>query len=555
MLMGWRKNKNAMVSTQESKLPPGKYELVNNQPSFCKEAYEQPNGPSLDDYFDDDDYNADGGVMSGAILFIQEDMHITEVEEEMLIGSINIVSLIGAVVAGRTSDAIGRRWTMALTGLICLLGAAIMGLAPSFAVLMGGRLLVGLSVGFALMIAPVYTAEVSPASSRGALASFPEIFVNAGILLGYISNYFLSALPAHLSWRFMLGLGVVPSLFIVFGVLAMPESPRWLVMQNRIEEATVILLRTSDDQAEAEARLAEIIEAARVWHNKNGDTSSWQNGNLDIRDIQSPKKDHGKGVWHELFWPIPPIQQMLIIALGIQFFQQASGIDAVVYYSPFIFKEAGIQSQAGLLSATVAVGFAKTGFILVAIFLIDRVGRRPLLLTSALGMTASLVALTLVLFFIKNASKSHEGAVLLAILALCCNVIFFSIGLGPVCWVLSSEIFPLRLRAQAASLGVVVNRVASGIVAMTFLSVSSAITVAGTFFIFSVISVLCVVFIYSYIPETKGKTLEEIVTFFYNDSKKLPHGGAREAKAQLDIAVHRIRQGKKFGHCLLSKFP
>eukprot|EP01018_Ginkgo_biloba_P001612 Gb_04388 [translate_table: standard] len=528
--MGWGKDTSVMVSPEDSKFPAGKYELVNNKSSPGKRPMNKymiacAVLASMNSIL----LGYDVGVMSGAILFIQEDLHLKEVEEEVLVGSLNIVSLVGAAVAGRTSDAIGRRWTMALAALIFLMGAAIMGLAPSFVVLMVGRLLAGIGVGFALMIAPVYTAEVSPASSRGALTSLPEIFINVGILLGYISNYFLSGLPAHLSWRLMLGLGVFPSLFLGLGVLAMPESPRWLVMQNRIEEATIVLLRTSVDQAEADARLSEIIEAAGVQNNENVEKSVWPDGNLDMANIQTPQKNHGEGVWRELFKPTPPIRRMLIIALGIQFFQQASGIDAVVYYSPVVFKEAGIRSQTGLLAATVAVGFAKTGFILVAVFMIDRVGRRPLLLISALGMTVSLVALALGFSFIENASGSHGGAVFLAILAVCCNVAFFSIGLGPVCWVLGTEIFPLRLRAQAASLGVVVNRVVSGVVAMTFLSVSSAITVAGTFSLFAGLSVLCVIFICGYIPETKGKTLEEIVKFFHREeSEKMSSVGELE---------------------------
>eukprot|EP01018_Ginkgo_biloba_P001613 Gb_04394 [translate_table: standard] len=481
MMMGLRKNKNTMVSAQGSNLFAGEYGLVKNHSSSVKKPMNKyvivcallASMNSMMLGYDGDD--AAAGVMSGAILFIQEELHITEVEEEMLIGSSSIVSLLGAAVAGRTSDAIGRRRTMALEALIFLMGAAIMGLAPSFAVLMGGRLLVGISVGFGLSITPVYTAEVSPASSRGALASFPEIFVNAGILMGYISNYFLSGLPAHLSWRLML-----------------------------------------DDQAEVDARLAEIIEAAG------------QDRNLDMPSTQTHKKGHGDGVWREIFWPNPPIGRMLMIALGIQFFEQATGIDAVVYYSPAIFKDAGIQSQAGLLSTTLVVGFAKTAFVLVATFFIDRVGRRTLLLTSTLGMTASLLALASVFSFIQNASRSHEGAVFLAVLAVCCNVAFFSIGLGPVCWLLNSEIFPLRLRAQAVSLGVVVNRAASAMVAMTFPSVARAITAAGTFFFFAGLSILCAVFVYSYVPETKGKTLEEIETFFHKDSHKMSREGKSE---------------------------
>ncbi|GLJ29735.1 hypothetical protein SUGI_0586790 [Cryptomeria japonica] len=533
--MGWGNKKDGDTSN-DLKLPTGKYELVNSH-SISSGGKKSMNRyvlacailASMNSIV----LGYDGGVMSGAIIFIQEDLHINEEQIEVLVGSLSIVSLLGAAAAGRTSDAIGRRWTMALTGLICMLGAGIMGLAPSFFVLMVGRFLGGIGVGFGLMIAPVYTAEVSPASSRGALTSLPEIFINFGILLGYISNYFLSGLPAHISWRLMLGVGLVPSLFLALGVLGMPESPRWLVMQNRIEEAASVLARTSDDQGEADARLAEIMEAAGVGGNEsNGNVEKLgeQDENIDVPNSQIlQKKHHGEGVWRELLWPTPPLQRMLIIALGIQFFQQASGIDAIVYYSPVVFKESGIQSQAGLLGATVAVGFFKTAFILVATFLIDRAGRRPLLLTSALGMTVSLIVLALGLSLIENTSGNHQGFSFLAMLAVCCNVAFFSVGLGPICWVLLSEIFPLRFRAQAASLGVVVNRVASGVISMTFLSLSHSITIAGTFFLFAGVSLLCAVFVYIYIPETKGKTLEEIVSIFNKEeSERISQGGELE---------------------------
>eukprot|EP01018_Ginkgo_biloba_P032336 Gb_17133 [translate_table: standard] len=459
----------------------------------------------------------DVGVMSGAVIFIKEDLKITNTKVEVLIGSLNIISLLGAGLAGRTSDAIGRRWTMALAALIFMLGALVMSLAPSFALLMVGRLVAGIGVGFALLIAPVYTAEVSPASSRGALTCFPEIFINVGILLGYISNYAFSGLPAHLSWRLMVGMGVVPPIFLGLGVLTMPESPRWLVMRNRNDEAMTVLVKTSDSRAEAAARLSEIVEGIEYARQKANNPGG---SNMDI----DPLKSRGEGTWREIFKPSPTVRRMLMIALGVQFFQQASGIDATVYYSPFIFKKAGINSQTGILIATIAVGFTKAGFVVVAAFLIDKVGRRPLLLTSAIGTTLSLLTLSLALLFVgKTSGIGHHVAAFLAIIAACSNVGFFSIGLGPVNWVLGSEIFPLRLRAKASSLGVGVNRVVSGVVSMSFLSLAKAMTEAGVFFLYAGISFLCAVFFYACIPETKGKTLEEIVAYFHkqSDSEKI----------------------------------
>ncbi|CAL9104332.1 unnamed protein product [Musa textilis] len=431
----------------------------------------------------------DVGVMSGCIIFIQKDLHITEVQQEVLIGCLSFLSLVGSLAAGRTSDAIGRKWTIGLAAIIFQTGAAIMAFAPSFQVLILGRLLAGVGIGFGVMIAPVYIAEISPTVSRGSFTSFPEIFINLGILLGYISNYVFSGLPEHISWRIMLGIGILPSVFIGFALFVIPESPRWLVMQNRLEEARSVLMRINENEKEVENRLREIEEAAGV---VEGD------------------KYVEKAVWMEFLRPSPTLRRMLIIGIGIQCFQQITGIDATVYYSPTIFRDAGIKSDSQLLAATVAVGMAKTTFILVAILLIDRVGRKPLLYVSTIGMTVCLFCLGLALSLLGNNLVYPRVGILVAILAVCGNVAFFSVGIGPICWVLSSEIFPQRLRAQAVALGTVGNRLSSGLIAMSFLSMCRAVTVAGTFFIFSAISAMSVIFINMYVPETKGKSLEQI---------------------------------------------
>ncbi|XP_033516976.1 probable polyol transporter 4 isoform X1 [Nicotiana tomentosiformis] len=439
----------------------------------------------------------DVGVMSGAIIFIQQDLKITEVQEEVLVGILSIISLLGSLAGGKTSDAIGRKWTMAFAAIVFQSGALIMALAPNFRVLMIGRFLAGIGIGFGVMIAPVYIAEISPTVARGSFTSFPEIFINLGILLGYVSNYAFSGLPPHINWRVMLGVGILPSVFIGIALFVIPESPRWLVMKNRIDEARVVLLKTNENASEVEERLAEIQQAA---------------GHVNAEKYEE------KAVWRELLNPSPGVRRMLITGCGIQCFQQVTGIDATVYYSPTIFKDAGIKGNTQLLAATVAVGFTKTIFILIAIFLIDKVGRKPLLYVSTIGMTTCLFGLGLTLSLLGNGSVGIK----LAILCVCGNVAFFSVGIGPICWVLTSEIFPLRLRAQASALGAVGSRVSSGVVAMSYLSVSRMITVGGTFFVFAAISALSVAFVHKCVPETKGKSLEEIEMMFQNDR---PHQG------------------------------
>ncbi|XP_030472654.2 polyol transporter 5-like [Syzygium oleosum] len=444
----------------------------------------------------------DIGVMSGAVLFIRESLMITPTQVEILVGSLNVVSLFGSLASGRTSDWIGRRYTIVLAAATFLIGALLMGLAPSFMFLMAGRVVAGIGVGYALMIAPVYAAEISPVMTRGFLSSLPEVFINVGILLGYVSNYALSGLPVDISWRLMLGLAGVPAIAIGAGVMTMPESPRWLVMEGRFEEAKRVLIKTSEDEVEAELRLNQMKTNIGV----DGST-----GTVSARS-------HGHGVWKELLWrPARPVRRILIAAIGLNFFMQASGNDAVVYFSPEVFQEAGITDNQQLLGVTIIMGLAKTFFAFVSALCLDHLGRRPLLMLGSAGMAVSLAGLGLGSKFLEPPGSKPTWAIALCVVAVCADVSFFSIGLGPITWVYSSEIFPTRLRAQGTSLAIAVNRVVSGAVAMSFLSISREITFGGMFFVLAGIMGLATVFFYFFLPETKGKSLEEIWDLFENE--------------------------------------
>ncbi|XP_061343864.1 polyol transporter 5-like isoform X2 [Gastrolobium bilobum] len=449
---------------------------------------------------------SDIGVMSGAAVLIRENLKISSVQEEVLVGTLNVFSLIGSLASGKTSDWIGRRYTIVLAASTFLVGAIFMGLAPSFHFILAGRVVAGIGVGYALMIAPLYTTELSPAMTRGFLTSLPEVFITLGILLGYVINYSLSGLPQNLGWRLMLGLAAIPAIGIGLGVIAMPESPRWLAMKGRLDDAKRVLLTISSNPEEAESRLQEITKAASLLSSPSPSTSPIGNWS-------------GQGVWKELLLsPSRPIRRMLVSAIGINFFMQASGNDAVIYYCPEIFKAAGIHSKKQLFGVNVIMGLAKSFFVLLSALYLDKFGRRPLLLLGSFGMAVSLSGLGLGSKILEDSTRKPVWAVVLCIVAVCADVSFFSIGLGPITWVYSSEIFPMRLRAQGSSLAISVNRLVSGIVSMTFLTISKKITFGGMFFVLAGIMVLATAFFYVFMPETKGKSLEEMETLFEDNN-------------------------------------
>ncbi|KAF8014243.1 hypothetical protein BT93_H0164 [Corymbia citriodora subsp. variegata] len=429
--------------------------------------------------------------MSGAMIFLQEDLKIKF-----------------SLESSTTSDYIGRRYSIVLASVLFLLGSALMGYGPSYAVVLVGRCVAGLGVGFALMIAPLYSAEISSAAHRGLLSSLPELCIALGSLLGYVSNYFFAKLTLKLGWRLMLGIAAIPSLALALGSLKMPESPRWLILQGRLAEAKRVLRLVCNSEQEAESRFQDIKIAAEIDENCDEDV------------VKLPRKTRGEGVWKELLLrPSPTVRWILLAGVGIHFFEHATGISGVILYSPRIFKKAGVTGNKSLLLATVGVGLARLASVVIAACLLDRVGRRILLLVGTVGMIVALTGLGFCLTMAEHAKERLSWALLSSIVATYGYAFFFSIGLGPVTWVYSSEIFPLRLRAQGMSIGVAVNRLMNSVVSISFLMISKAITIGGTFFMFAGVSVLALAFFYFFLPETKGKSLEEIEMLFAREKK------------------------------------
>ncbi|KAL3527086.1 hypothetical protein ACH5RR_011742 [Cinchona calisaya] len=473
-------------------------------------------------------FGYDTGVMSGAMIFIKEEFTVKESQLEIAAGILNMCALVGSLCAGRTSDIIGRRYTIIAASLIFFLGSVLMGYSPNYSVLLAGRCTAGVGVGFALMIAPVYSAEISSPNSRGFLSSLPEVGISVGIVLGYISNVIFSDLPLHLGWRMMLGIAAIPSLCLAIGILKMPESPRWLVMQGRLGEAKKIMYKVSNDAEEAESRLKDIKKAAGIDENCED----------DIVKLQS-NENTGKGVWKELLLrPTPAVRWILLAAVGIHFFEHATGIEAVILYGPRIFKKAGVRVKKKLLLATVGVGLTKLTCITISTFLVDRVGRRKLLLISVGGMILALTGLATCLTIVDHSGDEKIiWALVLSLVATYSYVMFFNLGLGPVTWVYSSEIFPLKLRAQGAGICVAVNRLMNATVSMSFLSLSEAITIGGAFYLFAGVSVAAWLFFYFCCPETKGMALEDIESIFSRSRGRSPAYAEENANKEVELGT------------------
>jgi len=334
-----------------------------------------------------------------------------------------------------------------------------------------GRIVTGLGVGLASFTSPLYISEISPSNVRGKLVSLAQFVLTIGIVVAYLIDFALA--PAS-NWRAMFGLAVVPGLALVIGMALMPESPRWLIDKGHYDQAMVVLQQVHDTKEAAQAEVDRIKK--ELAEEKTG--------------------------WKELF--APDVKPMLVIGVLLAVFQQVTGINTVIYYAPTIFQLAGFFSASAAIFATVGVGAVNVIVTLVALMLIDRLGRRPLLIVSLSGMVASLALLATAF----SSRFPFTGS--LAAISLMAYVGFFAIGLGPVFWLLISEIYPLSVRGLATSMAALTNWASNFVVALTFLLLVQALGKTGTFLLYAVLGVAALVFVMKYVPETKDLSLEVI---------------------------------------------
>ena len=419
-------------------------------------------------------FGYDTGVISGALIFIKQEFALSTFEQELIVSIVLVGAIVGALTGGRLSDRFGRRATLLATSVVFIAGAIVCAAAGSIAGLVIGRIIVGLGIGLACTTVPVYISEVAPPEARGWQVSLFQLAITIGILGAYLVDFAFAKTEA---WRWMLGLAVIPGVILGTGMLFLPESPRWLAKYTHPEAARAVLvqIRGTDN---VDMEFGEII------------------GSLE--------KAEGHGRWADLL--SPTVRPALVVGIGLAIFQQITGINTVIYYAPTIVLAAGIPSASGAILATAVIGLVNVIMTIVAMWLIDRVGRRPLLLVGIAGMTVCLGILGAA--FRMQAETSTVAWV--AVITLMAYVAFFAISLGPIFWLLIAEIYPLQIRGLAEGTAAGSNWIFNLVVSITFLTLVQEVGPSWTFWLYGVLSIAAFVFSYYMVPETKGRTLEEI---------------------------------------------
>lgn len=489
----------------------------------------------------------DASVISGVNKFVQIDFNLSEVELGLSVGSLTLVAAIAMLLAGPLSDRFGRRILLKYCAVIFAISAVGSALAPNFTLFLIFRMLGGIGVGASLILAPMYIGEIAPPASRGKLVSFNQLNIVIGISLAFFSNYLILSFSdsdaswvetlgiAENNWRWMLGVEAVPAFIYFFGLYLVPKSPRWLIMKGRAKEAV------------------EVMTQFRPAEEAKADISSIQKSLLEDKD--KPKTN-----WKELLKPA--FRFVLILGLVIGVLQQITGINSVFFYAPMIFEQSGIGTDASFIQA-ILVGLTNLVFTILAMSLIDKLGRKPLMV---IGVSGIAIFLMLLAYGFNTASysltkdkidtlsadidktelyqlvgqdfssdvsykkalrdifgdveaKKNESVLITAAITMNPTLILvgilgfvaaFAISLGPVMWVLFSELFPLKIKGIAISVVGFANSLVSFGVQSIFPWELSTLGSATTFFIYGLFAVLGVVFVILKLPETKGKSLEEL---------------------------------------------
>ena len=417
-------------------------------------------------------FGFDTGVISGAILFLQTEFHLSAWMNGFVVSSVLIGATLGSIVSGRFADYIGRKYLLLITAFIFLIGTLGSATAPNIDILVISRMVLGFAIGVASFVVPLYISEVAPTKIRGALISFNQLAITLGIVFAYGVDVYFSKTEA---WRWMFAVGMIPAALLFIGTFFVPRSPRWLVLTGQVEKAREVL---------GKIRMAQHVES-------------------ELADIQKSTNSEGTN-WKLLFakW----VRPALYVALGLGMFQQITGINTIIYYAPTIFEFAGFKSASAAIWATVSVGAVNVLLTALALFFVDRWGRRPLLL---LGLTGMAIALAVMggAFFHGSVTGALKWITLASMLV---YIACFAVSLGVMLWILAVEVFPLEIRGLGSSVAVAFSWICNMLVSLTFLSFIEWLGKGGTFVMYAVLCVVGWLFIYYFVPETKGISLEQI---------------------------------------------
>jgi SP family arabinose:H+ symporter-like MFS transporter len=412
----------------------------------------------------------DAAIISGVVPFLKTEFALSGSQIGMLVSSLVLGCIVGVMYSGTPADKFGRVNTLKLSALLFGIGAMGSALSNSETVFILFRLIAGFSVGISSMVAPMYIAEVAPAKRRGQLVSLFQFTIVFGSLMGYFSNYWLVSMGES-SWRVMMSVMLIPTLIFMVGLFFVPESPRWLIQHNQLEKAKLFLEKLNSKE-----------EAA-----------------LEIQSIQQSLSSKTETSFKAVFdkkYRLP-----LFIGISMAILQQVTGINAIMYYAPIIFEKSGLSINSAI-QQTILVGVINLTFTIVALFYVDKLGRRPLLIIGSTIMALSLATV--------YASFIFALPSMVTLIAILLFIASFACSMGPLTWVVISELFPTAIRSKAMSLSIVFLWIACFFVALLFPLLIDGIGIANTFLVFSFFGVVGVLFVLKFVKETKGKELEEI---------------------------------------------
>ena len=416
-------------------------------------------------------FGFDTAVISGTINFIQPYFGLSEAGLGWTVSSLLFGCIAGVFIAGKAGDHYGRKKVLMAAAFLFFISAVGSASSHVLVYFLIARILGGLAVGIASILSPMYIAELAPAKYRGTLVSLNQLAIVIGILVAFFSNYLLVNTGEN-NWRWMLLVMAAPAVLLFFSLFLVPESPRWLVARNRKDEALKVLIKTSGAEL-ASAELKEIEETL-----KNQEESKFS-------DLLAPK-----------------IKPFLFIGIILAVFQQITGINTIMYYAPKIFANVG-QSNDSALFQTILIGGTNLIFTLIAMVLIDRLGRKLLIIIGSTGMMLMLTGLSALYF-------TNQTSGVLVLVFILGYIAFFAASLGPALWVVAAELFPNRLRSKGMSIAIVSLWMACTIVTIVFPIMLEKLSGGITFLIFAIICLANLLYVLNYVPETKGKTLEEL---------------------------------------------